>query len=334
MNDTSTPAVGWFAKTCRVADALYTGVKRFLFVLILLAVYGMVQLAGSGDGGSVPPGWHQVHSGTTMTAEAALGAAADGKVASDGKVVAVIRFNGDTSGPARKLLADQVDELIVNKDLIHEAVVVVSSPGGGVSEYGQIFSEFERLRENKVPLTVAIDTIAASGGYMMSLPANNIVAAPTAMVGSVGVVTEFPNFHRFLKEHGVDFVTVTAGVDKRSGLSPISEVTPEAIRKTQDELAAVHEVFLAMVKKYRPRPDMNAIQTANHWMAAETVEKNLGLVDELGTSAGYLLKLRKTHAVVTFQGYSKPTSMLNALGASVIDRAVDRFVEHIYTPMR
>lgn len=330
MNDTSTPAEGWYAKTCRVADSLYTGVKRFLVVLILLAVYGMVQLASSGDGGSVPMGWRQVHSSTTMTAEAGIGDA----TASDGKVVAVIRFDGDTSTPARKRLSDQVDELIVNKALVHEAVVVVSSPGGGVSEYGQIFSEFERLRTAGVQLTVAIDTIAASGGYMMSLPANKIVAAPTAMIGSVGVVTEFPNFHRFLKEHGVDFVTVTAGEDKRSGLSPISEVTPEAVRKTQEELKAVHQVFLAMVKKYRPNPDMNAISTANTWMAQDSVEKKLGLVDELNTSAGYLLEMRKTHTVVTFQGYSKPTSMLNALGASVVDRAVDRFVQHISMPTR
>ena len=118
--------------------------------------------------------------------------------------VAVITFDGDLRASKRKQVAALVDEIIVNKEKFSQAVVVVNSPGGAVAEYGLLYAELERLRNQNIPLTVCIDTYGASGGYLMSLPANKIVAAPFAIVGSVGVVAFVPNIHRLLKNFDID----------------------------------------------------------------------------------------------------------------------------------
>src|SRR5262249_31543200 len=166
------------------------------------------------------------------------------------KPVAVLRFDGDIMASDRLQMARLIDELMVNKDRFARAIVVVSSPGGGVAQYGQLYSEMERIREAGIDLTVCVDTYAASGGYLMSLPANRIVAAPFAMVGSIGVVSELVNAHGFLTRLGFQPLVMTAGKYKRT-VTTTGEVTPEAVEHYKTQLEAIHKQFIAAVTKYR-----------------------------------------------------------------------------------
>ncbi len=210
--------------------------------------------------------------------------------------VVAVRFDGDMFATERKSFAQLVDEILVNRERVESAVVVVSSPGGSVSNYGQMYSELERIRNSGLNLTVCVDTTAASGGYLMSLPANKIVAAPYALVGSIGVVVEMVNGYHFLKEHGIEPVTITAGKYKRT-ITPISEVTEEAKEHFQERLEAIHRLFIESVKKYR-NVDAEAVCTGEFWTAKESLDRGLNLVDELGTSQDYLFKINQTKDLI------------------------------------
>ena len=226
------------------------------------------------------------------------------KAAEDRKAVAVISFRGDLRAKEHLALADLVDELQVNKDKISEVVVCVTSPGGMVAPYGHAFSEMERIRALGFDLTVCVDVVAASGGYLMSLPAHKIIAAPFAVVGSIGVMAFVPNLRKLLLNNDINPRTFTAGRFKRT-VSLTDDAGPEEIARFQQQLDTIHAQFSQAVKKYRPKVDADNVTTGEHWTAQEALDKNLGLVDEIGTSHQYLLRknedqdllflTRKTH---------------------------------------
>ena len=210
------------------------------------------------------------------------------------KAVAVINFNGDLRAKYHRTFARLVDEVEVNKDELSEVVVVITSPGGMVAQYGHAYSQMERLRKLDLHLTVCIDVVAASGGYLMSLPANKIIAASFAMVGSVGVVAFVPNIRKLLLNWDVNPRTFTAGKYKRTvGLT--DEATEEQVTHFQGQLEAVQRLFLDALRRYRPQCKIEEIETGDHWTAQESFEKELGLVDELGNSSEYLLKKNRTN---------------------------------------
>ncbi|MBK8219616.1 MAG: S49 family peptidase [Candidatus Obscuribacter sp.] len=244
------------------------------------------------------------------------------------KLTAVLKFEGDTMASGRQDFARMVDELLINKDRLHRAIVVVNSPGGGVSQYGQMYAEMERIRAAGIDLTACVDTYAASGGYLMSVPAHRIVAAPFSMVGSVGVVSEFINFNRLLKGLGADPLTLTAGNMKRT-VTPLSEVTEDGKQAYLQQLAAIHRQFIAVVKKYR-NVDETVVCNGNHWTAAESVEQNLNLVDELATSQDYLFRANQQENLVFI---SKPVnpyekgilSLARRITHMLVESVADRF---------
>lgn len=221
-----------------------------------------------------------------------------------GKVTAVLRFEGDTMATGRQDFARMVDEVLHNKERIQRVIVVVNSPGGGVSVYGQMFAGMERMRNAGVDVTACVDTYAASGGYLMSVPAQRIIAAPFAMVGSIGVVSEFMNFNKLLRRLGVEPMTITAGELKRT-VTPLSEVTEENKAAYKAQLEAIHRQFIAVVKKYR-EVDADRVCTGNHWTAAESVELKLNLVDGLATSQEYLFEANQTEDLVTISKLQNP----------------------------
>ncbi|HEY9774630.1 MAG TPA: S49 family peptidase [Planktothrix sp.] len=209
------------------------------------------------------------------------------------KPVAVLKFDGDVRATGREQLARLVDEIVTNREKLDSVIAVVNSPGGGVAEYGHVYAEMERIRSANLALTVCSDTYAASGGYLMSLPANKIVAAPFAMIGSIGVVTEFLNFHEFVKNLGITPITVTAGTKKRN-VTQFNDPTPEAQEELSAQLKAIHEQFKRAVSKYRPGVNVDEICTGEHWSAQQAFDDKLGLVDEIATSQEYLLRARES----------------------------------------
>jgi serine protease SohB len=199
--------------------------------------------------------------------------------------VYVLTFIGSVMATEVEQLREQISFLLQVAQPADEIVVRLTSPGGAVSQYGLASSQLERLKQAGLRCVVCVDTVAASGGYMMASVADKIIAAPFAIIGSIGVVAGIPNFHRVLQKHEVDYHLFTAGKYKRT-VTPFSEVTDEGKQKLQDDLTAIHEAFKQLIKDGRPDVDIEKIATGEYWLATQAKEK--GLVDEIMTSDDYL----------------------------------------------
>ena len=165
-----------------------------------------------------------------------------------------------------------------------EVVVCIESPGGMVHSYGLAASQMMRIRSKGIPLTALVDRVAASGGYLMAAVANQIVAAPFAVIGSIGVVAQVPNVHRLLKKNDVDVEVLTAGKYKRT-LTLLGENTTK-VRKFREELEEVHALFQEFVVDNRPELDIDAVSTGEAWYGKRALD--LRLVDALATSDEYV----------------------------------------------
>ena len=199
--------------------------------------------------------------------------------------VYVLTFIGSIMASEVEQLRDQISFLLQIAQPADEIVVRLTSPGGAVPQYGLASSQLERLKQAGLRCVVCVDTVAASGGYMMAAVADKIIAAPFAIIGSIGVVTGIPNFHRVLQKNEVDYHLFTAGKYKRT-VTPFSEVTDEGKQKLQDDITAIHEAFKRLIKEGRPDVDIEKIATGEYWLASQAKEK--GLVDEIMTSDDYL----------------------------------------------
>eukprot|EP00978_Attheya_sp_CCMP212_P017119 scaffold45436_cov49-Attheya_sp.AAC.4 len=207
-------------------------------------------------------------------------------------VAFLILFDGDTMlEHAMELLRKQVS-IVVNtgRPGVDQAVIVLTSPGGSVSAYGLASSQLIRIRQAGIELVVCVDTVAASGGYMMASVADTICAAPFAIVGSIGVVTQIPNVQRFLNKNDIDAYLVTSGKYKRT-IDIIGDVTEEGKEKLQEELDAMHHAFQDHIGLARPqlKEVMDSVATGEYWLAVHAKEK--GLVDQIMTSDEYLESL-------------------------------------------
>jgi serine protease SohB len=204
------------------------------------------------------------------------------------KRVFVLDFRGDIRASATASMREEISAVLAVAEKGDEVLMRLENAGGLVHEHGLAASQLARLRERGVPLTVAVDKVAASGGYLMACVADRVMAAPFAIVGSIGVLAQIPNFRRMLDERGVTVEQVKAGRYKRT-VSMFGEVTDEDRDKLRDELEDVHALFQAMVAKYRPHLDLALVATGEHWYGTRALE--LGLVDELGTSDDWLLRV-------------------------------------------
>ena len=199
----------------------------------------------------------------------------------------VLNFNGGSKGSEVKRLRKEIDALLDVATPKDEVIVNLTSPGGMVNSYGLLSSQLARIRQKNINLVCTVDSVAASGGYLMATVANKIVAAPFAYIGSIGVIASMPNFKRFLDKHEVDYEQVTAGHYKRT-LTMFGENTDDARAKFKAELEVIHERFKEQVLKYRPQVDIEKVSTGEYWLAVDA--QKLGLVDEIATSDEYIAK--------------------------------------------
>ncbi len=198
----------------------------------------------------------------------------------------VLDFDGDLRASAVDHLRVEVSAVLQVAGRQDEVLVRLESPGGMVHAYGLAASQLRRLRERGIKLTASVDKVAASGGYMMACVADRVIAAPFAVIGSIGVVGQLPNFNRLLKEHNVDFELHTAGQHKRT-LTLFGENTEAARAKFREELEEAHQLFKQFVRDNRPQVEVELVATGEHWYGRRALE--LKLVDALQTSDDYLL---------------------------------------------
>jgi serine protease SohB len=200
--------------------------------------------------------------------------------------VYVIDFHGDIKASGTETLRDEVTAIVTMAEEQDEVLLRMNNSGGIVHEHGLAASQLLRLKDAGLSLTVSVDKVAASGGYMMAVVADKIVAAPFAVIGSIGVLAQLPNFARMLDRHGVDFEQHTAGEYKRT-VTMFGENTEEQRDKLKEQLEDTHELFKAFVAEHRPELDLATVATGEHWYGTQAM--NLGLVDEIRTSDDYLL---------------------------------------------
>ncbi len=231
----------------------------------------------------------------------------------DRKRVFVLNFVGNIKASAVKHLRKEITALLSVATPADEIVVCLENSGGLVHEHGFAASQLQRIRQREIPLTVAVDKVAASGGYMMACVANRIVAAPFSIIGSVGVLAQLPNFIRLLEKHGIDFEQVKAGDLKRT-LTMFGKNTDEDRARLTEQMEETHELFKEFIAEQREVVDVQAIATGEHWLGKRALE--LKLVDELITSDDYLLR-QSEHADIYEVKHAAPKTISEKLSSSV-----------------
>lgn len=231
----------------------------------------------------------------------------------------VIDFNGSVDAKEVESLRREVTAILAVAEKGDEVLLRLESGGGVVHGYGLAAAQLKRLREQNVHLTVSVDKVAASGGYMMACIGNEIVAAPFAMVGSIGVLAQIPNFHRLLKKNNVDFEQITAGEFKRT-LTVFGENTDKDREKYQEDVENIHNLFKKFVKEHRNELDIDAVATGEVWFGQDAIDK--GLTDRISTSDDLLMQAVKSKEVIRVE--YKPRVKLGEKLAQQMSVAVER----------
>jgi serine protease SohB len=229
------------------------------------------------------------------------------------KRVFVLNFHGDIRASEVALLREEVTAILLGVHEGDEVVVRLESAGGMVHAYGLAASQIMRLRDAGVHVTVSVDKVAASGGYLMACVANRILAAPFAVIGSIGVVAEIPNFNRLLKKHDIDYEQISAGEYKRT-ITMLGETTDRARAKVKEEVEQTHTLFKEFVKERRPVVDLDEVATGEHWLGSQAYR--LKLVDDIRTSDDYLMSLRETADIFEVE-YTIKKKVLDRLSALI-----------------
>ncbi|MCK9237052.1 MAG: protease SohB [Thiopseudomonas sp.] len=228
--------------------------------------------------------------------------------------VFVLDFAGDIKASAADSLRHEVTALLSMAKKDDEVVLRLESTGGMVHSYGFAASQLARIRQAGIPLTICVDKVAASGGYMMACLGDKILSAPFAILGSVGVVAQLPNIHRLLKKHDIDVEILTAGEYKRT-LTVLGENTEQGRKKFLEDLQTTHDLFKEFVVGYRPQLDINKVATGEIWLGTDALK--LELVDQLQTSDEYLSKRAQESKVYALE-YAFRKSMQERIGLAAL----------------
>ncbi|SNY59375.1 protease SohB [Enterobacter sp. CC120223-11] len=229
----------------------------------------------------------------------------------------VLDFKGSMDAHEVSALREEVTAVLAVIKPQDQVVMRLESPGGVVHGYGLAASQLQRLREKNIPLTIAVDKVAASGGYMMACVGNKIVSAPFAIIGSIGVVAQIPNFNRFLKNKDIDIELHTAGQYKRT-LTLLGENTEEGRQKFREDLNETHLLFKDFVHQMRPQLNIDEVATGEHWYGQQAKAK--GLVDEIGTSDDLLLGLMADYDVMSVR-YLQRKKLMDRFTGSAAESA-------------
>jgi len=266
-------------------------------------------------------------------AKAAKARAKRGEAAPAGKpTLYVLDFKGSIDAHEVTALREEVTAVLAVAKPADEVLLRLESPGGVVHGYGLAASQLQRLRERQIPLTVAVDKVAASGGYMMACVANKIVAAPFAIIGSIGVVAQIPNFNRLLKRNDIDIELHTAGQYKRT-LTLLGENTEEGREKFREDLNETHQLFKEFVHSMRPSLDIEAVATGEHWYGVQAQEK--GLVDDISTSDDLIIARMQERDVVSLRYLQRKRLMDRFTGSAAqsLDRLLLRWWQRGQKPL-
>lgn len=241
------------------------------------------------------------------------------------KRVFVLDFDGDSNASVVDSLRKEITAVLNFATEKDEVVVRLESPGGVVHGYGLGASQLKRIRDKKIPLTVSVDKVAASGGYLMACVADKIISAPFAIIGSIGVVAQVPNFHKILKKNDIDFELITAGEFKRT-LTMFGENTDKAREKFTEQIEETHTLFKDFVNLNRNQIEIAKVATGEYWYGQKALELNL--VDEIKTSDDLLLE-KSLEAEIFEIRYKKKETLAEKINSSIsllIEKTISNLV--------
>lgn len=241
----------------------------------------------------------------------------------------VIKFDGDLHATEVNTLRELISAILQIATQKDEILVVLDSCGGVVHNYGLAASQLKRIIDKKINLTVAVDLAAASGGYMMACVANKIIAAPFAVVGSIGVLAQIPNFNKLLHKHDIEIEQHTAG-EYKTTITTLGKVTDKDRKKFKEELEETHELFKEFVKTNRDQLDMDKIATGEYWYGTKALE--LKLIDEIKTSDDYILEACEHKDV--FEVSYKITESLKEKISSMIEGSIVKSFNSIWNKLQ
>ena len=232
----------------------------------------------------------------------------------------VLDFLGDIKASAVPSLREEVTAILDVAKKNDQIILRLDNHGGVVHEHGLAASQLARIRQKKINLVVVVDKVAASGGYLMACVANKIYAAPFAILGSIGVIAQLPNFNRLLDNYGVDFEQVTAGQYKRN-VTMFGKNTDEDREKLKEQLEEIHSLFKSSVNEYRPELNLDKVATGEYWYGKRALE--LGLIDEIKTSDELLLEMSKKYEIFSVKLKIKKTKKKRIM--SGVDSLLGKF---------
>ncbi len=236
------------------------------------------------------------------------------------KCTYLLDFKGDIRASAVSALREEITAILQVAQPGDAVLIRLESGGGMVNTYGLAAAQLLRLRAAKIHCTVLVDAVAASGGYMMAVTADRIVASPFALLGSIGVVAQIPNFHRWLQDRHIDFEQFTAGKYKRT-VTLFGENTETGRAKLREELEETHALFREFVERYRPKLDLEKVATGEAWLGSKALE--LGLVDQLATSDEIIVDAAQNGKLLQIS-YQRPKNLSQKLGLAA-QRGWDNF---------
>lgn len=236
--------------------------------------------------------------------------------------VFVLNFHGDIKATAAASLREEVTAILTFAESSDTVLLRLENMGGIVHEHGLAASQIKRLKDAGVNIVIAVDKVAASGGYMMACIGDRIIAAPFAVVGSIGVLAQLPNFNEMLKRYGIAFEQETAGEYKRT-VTMFGENTEKERAKLREQIEQTHELFTAFIAEHRPDLDLDKVATGDIWYGRDAVD--VGLVDEIKTSDDFLLEASKRTQLyeVTYSAKQSFSDRLLSSVSAALERTID-----------
>ena len=241
------------------------------------------------------------------------------------KRIFVLNFEGNIAADAVESLREEITAILSMATKNDEVILRLESPGGMVHAYGLASSQLLRIKNKNIPLTICVDKVAASGGYMMACLADRLVAAPFAIIGSIGVLVQLPNFHRVLKKYDVDYEIISAGEYKRT-LTHFGEITNKGKDKVKEDVENIHQIFKDWVKTYRPSVEIDTIATGETWVGSQA--KDRYMVDDIKTSDECVIEACETSDVYEIKFEIKKPLQVRL--ANLLEESAHRLISRLF----
>ena len=236
----------------------------------------------------------------------------------------VIDFKGNIKASEIISLRREISGILLSYNKGDEVLLRLENSGGTVHEHGLAASQLKRIRDKNIPLTICVDKVAASGGYMMACVANKIIASPFAIIGSIGVIAQVPNFNRLLKNKGVDFEQQTAGDYKRT-VTMFGKNTDKDRKKLKEQLEDIHILFKDFIKKNRKNLDVDKVSTGEYWYGKDALD--LKLIDKILTSDEYIISLKDSFQIIQIK--YKPAKSISDKLSKLSSNLYSKFFQKI-----